>query len=95
VGRSGRTLRGAATGIRDREGVRCWDREKQKEGDGDWREKVGRNLGLVGIYTRTGNRYRADYRAGKNRAVLRAGSTCRGGGPSTKSSSGRAGTKHY
>jgi hypothetical protein len=35
---------------------------------------------LVGIYTRTGNRYRADYRTDKNRVVLRAGPTCRGGG---------------
>jgi hypothetical protein len=63
---------------------------KRETATGGRKWEPGRNLGLVG-----GNCYQADYRAGKNRAVLRAGPTCRGGGPSTKRSSGRAGTKHY
>jgi hypothetical protein len=68
---------------------------KRETATGGRKWELGWNLGLVGIYTRIGNRYRADYRADKNRAVLRAGPTCRGRGPSTKRSSGRAGTKHY
>jgi hypothetical protein len=52
-------------------------------------------LGFLAFIWEMHNYYRATYRASENRAVPRAGTMGRSGGPGTINLSCRAGTKHY
>jgi hypothetical protein len=56
---------------------------------------LGTKLGFGEYLYEMGNFYRAAYRAGKNRAVPRAGTMGRSCGPGTIDLSCRAGPKHY